>query len=97
MRNTRAPNIPRNTRQVEEVGFVTNDKLGFTIGYSPDGLVGDDGLIEAKSRVQKWQMQTLIEFVAIGQMVPDFLIQCQTGLFVAEIASGWISSATAAA
>jgi hypothetical protein len=69
---------------VEEVGFVTNDKLGFTIGYSPDGLVGDDGLIEAKSRVQKWQMQTLIEFVSIGQIPPDFLIQCQTGLFVAD-------------
>mgnify|MGYP002129560140 CR=1 FL=1 len=25
---------------VTETGFVTNDKWGFTIGYSPDGLVG---------------------------------------------------------
>ena len=70
--------------EVEEVGFITNDKLGFTIGYSPDGLVGDDGLIECKSRVQKWHMQTLIEYVAAGEIPPDFLIQCQTGLFVSE-------------
>jgi len=69
---------------VEECGFITNDKLGFTIGYSPDGLVGDDGLLEVKSRVQKWQMQTLVEFVANHEVPADFIIQCQTGLFVAE-------------
>ena len=30
---------------VTECGFITSDKFGFTLGYSPDGLVGDDGLI----------------------------------------------------
>src|SRR3546814_1507000 len=49
---------------VEQTGFITNDKWGFTIGYSPDGLVGDDGLIECKSRRQKYQVQTIIENVA---------------------------------
>lgn len=63
---------------VTEVGFVTSDALGFTIGYSPDGLVGDDGLIEVKSRVQKYQVQTIVENVP-----PDeFMLQLQTGLFV---------------
>lgn len=63
---------------VTEVGFVTNDDLGFTIGYSPDGLVGDDGLIECKSRIQKYQVQTIVENVP-----PDeFMLQLQTGLFV---------------
>lgn len=63
---------------VDEVGFITNDDLGFTIGYSPDGLVGDDGLIEIKSRVQKYQVQTIVE-----NAVPDeFMLQLQTGLFV---------------
>ena len=33
---------------VTECGFVTNDDHGVVIGYSPDGLVGDDGLIECK-------------------------------------------------
>jgi predicted phage-related endonuclease len=63
---------------VTEVGFVTTDHLGFTIGYSPDGLVGDDGLIEAKSRKQKFQIETLAT-----QKVPDeYQLQLQTGLLV---------------
>lgn len=69
---------------IEEVGFITNDKLGFRIGYSPDGLVGDDGLIEAKSRLQKLQMKTLIESVVNQEIPADFMIQCQSGLFIAE-------------
>lgn len=70
--------------EVTECGFITNDKLGFTIGYSPDGLIGDDGLIEVKSRIQKLQMQTLIECVVNQTIPPDYMIQVQTGLFVAE-------------
>src|SRR3546814_15856509 len=35
--------------QVDHTGFITNDKWGFTIGYSLHGLVGVDGLIECKS------------------------------------------------
>lgn len=70
---------------VKEVGFITNDEWGFTIGYSPDGLVGDDGLIEFKSRRQKYQVQTLVENVGEdnAQTIPaDFMLQCQTGLLV---------------
>lgn len=66
------------------VGFVTNDKWGFTIGYSPDGLVGDDGQIECKSRSQKYQIQTLCEYVPVNAIDPDFSIQVQTGLLVSE-------------
>ncbi len=70
--------------QITEVGFVTNDKWGFTIGYSPDALVGDDGLIECKSRAQKHQLRTLIDYVPGGTIDPDFMIQVQTGLLVSE-------------
>lgn len=63
---------------VEEVGFVTNDEWGFTLGYSPDGLVGDDGLIECKSRRQKFQAETIIA----GEMPDEYMIQVQTGLLV---------------
>ena len=66
--------------KVKPVGFVTNDKLGFTIGYSPDGLVGDDGQVECKSRAQRFQVQTIIE----GAVPPEFMIQLQTGLLVSE-------------
>ena len=69
---------------VQEVGFVTNNEWGFTIGYSPDGLVGDDGQIEAKSRRQKYQFQTIIECVE-NQTIPDeYVLQVQTGLLVTE-------------
>lgn len=67
---------------VAEVGFITSDRFGFTIGYSPDGLVGDDGLIECKSRRQKYQIQTIIECVESGVIPTDYIIQIQTGLLV---------------
>jgi predicted phage-related endonuclease len=69
---------------VEEVGFITNDKWGFTIGYSPDGLVGKGGLIECKSRRAKFQVQTIIECVRTGEVPPEYLLQIQTGLLVSE-------------
>ena len=65
---------------VKECGFVTNDRFGFSIGFSPDGLVGDGGLIEIKSRRQKFQAQTIIE----GVLPAEFALQVQTGLLVSE-------------
>lgn len=63
---------------VREVGFVTNDAFGFTLGCSPDGLVGDDGQIEIKSRRQKGQIETIL-----GLGVPaDYTLQVQTALLV---------------
>lgn len=69
---------------IERVGFMTNDKWGFTIGYSPDALVGDDGQVECKSRSQKWQLKTLVDYVSVDTIDPDFMIQVQTGLMVSE-------------
>lgn len=69
---------------VKQVGFVTNDKFGFVVGYSPDGLVNDDGQIECKSRKQSLQVKTLVEYVDAGAIDPDFMIQVQTGLMVTE-------------
>lgn len=65
---------------VRETGFITNNRWGFTIGYSPDGLVGDDGLIECKSRAGKYQVQTIAE----GEVPADYMIQLQTALLVSE-------------
>jgi hypothetical protein len=63
---------------VEQCGFVTNDKWGFTLGCSPDGLVGDDGLIEVKSRCQRFQIET----ICANAMPDDFLLQVQGELLV---------------
>jgi len=69
---------------IERVGFITNDRWGFTIGYSPDALVGADGLVECKSRGQKYQIQTIVDYVSADKIDPDFMIQVQTGLMVSE-------------
>ena len=63
------------------VGFITNDKWGFTLGYSPDGLVGGFGAIECKSRRQKYQIQTILE----NEVPIEYMLQLQTGLLVAEL------------
>lgn len=63
---------------VTECGFITRDFGGFTIGYSPDGLVGDDGLIECKSRDGKYQVQT----IATNAVPEEYVLQLQTGLLV---------------
>lgn len=69
---------------VKECGFITNDKWGFTLGYSPDGLVGENGMIECKSRVQKYQMRTIVENVAKNTIPEEYMLQVQTGLIVSE-------------
>lgn len=69
---------------VETVGFITNDKWGFTIGFSPDGLVGDEGIIETKSRRQKYQIETIVDHVRLKIVPPEHVIQVQTGLLVSE-------------
>ena len=70
--------------KVEEVGFVTNDSFGFTIGCSPDGIVGSDGLIECKSRRQKFQVQTIVEHWRDGVVPDDFMLQVQAGMLICD-------------
>ncbi len=62
----------------EACGFMVRDFGDVQIGYSPDRLVGDDGLIECKSRRQKFQVQT----VATQEVPTEHVIQCQAGLLV---------------
>lgn len=69
---------------VQEMGFITNDGFGFTLGFSPDGLVGDDGFIECKSRRQKYQVETIIEHVTGASAPLDYMLQIQTGLLVSD-------------
>lgn len=63
---------------VEEIGFMTNNQWGFTIGFSPDGLVGEDGFIEIKSRRSKFQVETILS----GQCPAEYQFQIQTGFLV---------------
>jgi hypothetical protein len=63
---------------VATTGFMVRDDWGFEIGYSPDGLVGDDGQIECKSRRPKKHLQTILA----GEVPSENMPQIQCGLLV---------------
>ena len=69
---------------VTEVGLMVRDFGDYKLGYSPDGLVGECGLIEIKSRLQKVHLQTVL-----SDSVPtECMGQLQCGLLVSGRA--WI-------
>ena len=64
--------------QVDEVGFMVREYDGYKLGFSPDGLVSDEGLIEIKSRKPRIQINTILrDGVPNGNMA-----QIQMGLLV---------------
>ena len=63
---------------VTEVGFMVREFDGCKLGYSPDGLVGDDGLIEVKSRAPKKHLATILA----DEVPAENMAQIQAGLFV---------------
>lgn len=63
---------------VTEVGFLVRDDHGFSIGLSPDGLVGEDGLIEVKSRRPRRHLQTILA----DEVPPENIAQIQCALLV---------------
>jgi len=65
---------------VTHVGFMVREEFGFKLGYSPDGLVGDDGLIEIKSRRQKKHLETIL----IDNVPAENMAQIQCGLLVSR-------------
>jgi len=65
-----------NYATVNECGFIVNGLLG----CSPDGLVGEDGGIEIKSRLAKFQVRTIL-----AEEVPaEYINQIQAFLIVTE-------------
>lgn len=61
---------------IEDCGIILNHG----VGYSPDGLVGADGLVEIKTKLPKLQID-----VILGGVVPaEHVVQCQVGLWVSE-------------
>lgn len=55
---------------VEEIGFVDHPTIPMT-GASPDGLVGDDGLIEIKCPLTTTHTDTLISGKAPSKYIPQ--------------------------
>lgn len=69
---------------VKNVGFITNDEWGYTLGCSPDGLVGDNEGNEHKSRRQKFQVRTIVEYFRHGTMPEEHLLQVQFCMLVTK-------------
>lgn len=63
---------------VEEVGFIVRDVGAWKLGYSPDGIVGEAGLIEIKSRKPKEQMKAILN----DQVPAENMAQIMAGLFI---------------
>jgi hypothetical protein len=63
---------------VTEVGFLIREEEGWTLGCSPDGLVGDDGMLEIKSRRQKKHLATVLD----DEVPAENMAQCQAALLV---------------
>ena len=61
-----------------EAGFMVRDFGDYALGYSPDGVVGDDGLIEIKAPKQKGHLTTVVS----DEVPSDHMAQCQAGLLV---------------
>lgn len=66
------------SREVTTAGFMVRNDWGYEIGYSPDGLVDDDGLIEVKSRRQKKHLATVLA----DEVPSEHVAQIQCGLLV---------------
>jgi len=64
--------------EVTPCGFMVRSEDNWQLGYSPDGLVGDDGLIEIKSPRQKGHLATVLD----GEVPDQHMAQIQAGLFV---------------
>jgi putative phage-type endonuclease len=63
---------------VEQVGFMVRQFQHGALGFSPDGLVGEDGILEIKSPRQKKHLATVL-----SDTVPlEHMAQIQTGLLV---------------
>jgi hypothetical protein len=64
----------------DEARLLVQDCWGFQIGASPDGLVGDEGVVEVKSRKPRKQIQTFLT----DEVPPENMAQLQTHLLVAD-------------
>lgn len=76
---------------VRECGLIlraieNSDLPGLAVGFSPDGTVGDDGFIEGKSRLAKYQVQTICQHLARPEpesiIPPEYMLQVQAGLYI---------------
>jgi len=72
--------------EVEEVGFITNDKISKSGGVSPDGLIRKDGMVEVKCPDDVKFLKLLAEFNETGKITIElgYYRQMQMQMMFAE-------------
>lgn len=60
----------------EQIGFIRSGNAG----CSPDGLIGDDGMVEIKTKLPHLQLEVLLA----NQLPAEHVAQCQGALWIAE-------------
>lgn len=68
--------------RVVPVGFVTDDSGG--IGCSPDGFIGDDGLVEIKALKAEHHIKAILYHRKYRAAPPDYIQQTQGQLMICE-------------
>lgn len=68
----------RTGNEVEQIGFARLDTDTYTLGASPDGLIGDDGGLEIKCPAPKTHINTVIS----GEIPPYNRAQVQASMHV---------------
>lgn len=61
---------------IKQCGFIKSDN----IGYSPDGLISEDGLTEIKTKLPHLQLDVLLK----DKIPPEHIPQLQGGLLVSD-------------
>lgn len=64
--------------KLTRVGFVVNET--HRAGVSPDSLIGNDGMLEVKTKLPHLQLEALID----NRLPPEHKAQCQGALWIAE-------------
>lgn len=65
-----------NDCEPQQVGFVRNGRTG----YSPDSFIGNDGLLEIKTKAP----HLMIEVIIADKFPAEHVAQCQGGLWISE-------------
>lgn len=68
--------VARTGAELEQVAIILNHG----IGYSPDALVGSEGLDEIKTKLPKFQVSVILA----GEVPKEHIAQCQGGLWVSD-------------
>lgn len=68
--------VAREGVQLDQVAIILNHGAG----YSPDAMIGADGLVEIKTKLPKFQVGVILS----GEVPKEHVAQCQGGLWVSE-------------